>query len=215
MFTGIVEAVGTLVEVKVTAGGQRVRVHAALANELALGDSLAVNGVCLTAILIDKSEAHFDIGPETARITTLGSLQPGQTVNLERAMKLDSRLGGHLVLGHVDGIGAVEDIRRDGDSHWVTVAYPPPLAPFFIRKGSVAVDGVSLTIAGLGETQFDVQIVPFTFAATTFGRLRTGDRVNLECDMIGKYVARALELGAGGDARRTKNEERKTRTAER
>ena len=194
MFTGIVEAVGTLVEVKVTAGGQRVRIQAALANELALGDSLAVNGVCLTAILIDNGEAHFDIGPETARITTLGSLQPGQTVNLERAMKLDSRLGGHLVLGHVDGIGAVEDIRRDGDSHWVTVAYPPQLAPFFIRKGSVAVDGVSLTIAGLGETQFDVQIVPFTFAATTFGRLRTGDRVNLECDMIGKYVVRAAEL---------------------
>ena len=139
-------------------------------NELALGDSLAVNGVCLTAILIDNGEAHFDIGPETARITTLGSLQPGQTVNLERAMKVDGRLGGHLVLGHVDGVGVIGEIRPEADSHWVTIGYPPPLAPFFIRKGSVAVDGVSLTVAGLGETEFDVQIVPFTFGATTFGR---------------------------------------------
>jgi riboflavin synthase len=195
MFTGIVEAVGTLAEVKSTAGGQRVRVQTMLSSELAPGDSLAVNGVCLTVILVDQGEAHFDIGPETARITTLGSLEPGQAVNLERPMKLDGRLGGHLVLGHVDGIGIVEDVRREADSHWVTIGFPPALAPFFIRKGSVAVDGVSLTVAGLGETQFDVQIVPFTFGATTFGRLRTRHRVNLECDMIGKYVVRAMELG--------------------
>jgi riboflavin synthase len=194
MFTGIVEAVGTLVEVKATAGGQRVRIRTALASELAPGDSLAVNGVCLTAILLDNGEAHFDIGPETARITTLGAVEPGQTVNLERPVKLDGRLGGHLVLGHVDGIGSVDDIRSEAESHWVTIGFPAHLAPFFIRKGSVAVDGVSLTVAGLGETQFDVQIVPYTFTATTFGRLRRSDRVNLECDMIGKYVVRAMEL---------------------
>jgi riboflavin synthase len=214
MFTGIVEAVGTLVEVKATAGNQRVRIQAALANELSPGDSLAVNGVCLTAILVDNGEAHFDIGPETARVTTLGSLQPGQNVNLERPMTLDGRLGGHLVLGHVDGIGAVREIRREAESHWVTIGFPEALAPFFIRKGSVAVDGVSLTVAGLGDEEFDVQIVPFTFDATTFGRLRIGDRVNLECDMIGKYVVRAMELG-GTNERRTKNEERSTRTPER
>jgi riboflavin synthase len=194
MFTGIVEAVGTLVEVKATAAGQRVRIETTLARELAPGDSLAVNGVCLTAMLLDNGEAHFDIGPETARITTLGALEPGETVNLERPMKLDGRLGGHLVLGHVDGIGIVEDIRSEAESHWVTIGFPTQLAPFFIRKGSVAVDGVSLTVAGLGETQFDVQVVPYTFTATTLGRLRRGDRVNLECDMIGKYVVRAMEL---------------------
>ena len=133
MFTGIVEAVGTLSEVKSTADGRRIRVEAALTRELSAGDSLAVNGVCLTAILVDNGEAHFDIGPETARVTTLGSLQPGQTVNLERPMKLDGRLGGHLVQGHVDGIGVVQDIRREADSHWVTIGFPPELAPLFIR----------------------------------------------------------------------------------
>jgi riboflavin synthase len=207
MFTGIVEAVGTLVEVKATAGGQRIRIHAALADELVPGDSLAVNGVCLTALLVDNGEAHFDIGPETARITTLGSLQPGQRVNLERPLKLDGRLGGHFVLGHVDGIGIVEEIRPEAESHWFTIGFPSTLAPFFIRKGSIAVDGVSLTVAGLDDEAFDVQVVPFTFGATTFGRSRIGDRVNLECDMIGKYVVRAIELG-GADERRTTTEER-------
>jgi len=201
MFTGIVEAIGTLVEVKATAAGQRVRIQAALANELSPGDSLAVNGVCLTAILVNDGEAHFDIGPETARITTLGALQPHQTVNLERPLKLDGRLGGHLVLGHVDGIGTVQEIRREGESHWVTIGFPAALAPLFIRKGSVAVDGVSLTVAGLGDEAFDVQVVPFTLGATTFGSVRTGDRVNLECDMIGKYVVRAMELRIADDRR--------------
>jgi riboflavin synthase alpha subunit len=194
MFTGIVEAVGTLVEVRATAAGRRVRIAAPLVGELAPGDSLAVNGVCLTAILIANGEAHFDIGPETARITTLGALEPGQSVNLERPMKLDGRLGGHLVLGHVDGVGTVEEIRAEAESHWFRISFPASLARLFICKGSVAVDGVSLTVAGLSQAQFDVQIVPFTFGATTFGRLRPRDRVNLECDMIGKYVVRAMEL---------------------
>jgi riboflavin synthase len=197
MFTGIVEATGTLVEVNATADGRRLRVQAALTRELAPGDSLAVNGVCLTAVEIANDAAQFDIGPETARITTLGAVRPGQTVNLERPMKLDGRLGGHLVLGHVDAIGVVESIRREADSHWITIGFPLTLAPFFIRKGSVAVDGVSLTIAGLSDTSFDVQIIPFTFAATTFGHLRPGDQVNLECDMIGKYVVRAMQLHHG------------------
>jgi riboflavin synthase len=211
MFTGIVEAVGTLVEVKPTAAGRRVRVEAALASELAPGDSLAVNGVCLTAIVADNGEAHFDIGPETSRVTTLGTLEPGQLVNLERPMRLDGRLGGHLVLGHVDGIGVVQEVRCEADSHWITIGFPQELAPYFIRKGSVAVDGVSLTVAGLGAAEFDVQIIPFTFNATTFKRLRAGDRVNLECDMMGKYVVRAMELRGAAGARGTKNEERRTK----
>lgn len=194
MFTGIVEVIGTLAEVKPMAGGQRVRIQTPLAAELAPGDSLAVNGVCLTVILTDGDEVHADVGPETARITTLGTLQRSQGVNLERALRLEDRLGGHLVLGHVDGIGVVDEIRPDAGGHWLTVSFPPSLAPFFIRKGSIAVDGVSLTVAGLGDREFDVQIVPFTWTATTLGRLRAGDTVNLECDMIGKYIARAVEL---------------------
>jgi len=201
MFTGIVEAVGNLVEVKPLADGYRVRIETPLATDLKPGDSLAVNGVCLTVILTDKGEVHADVGPETVRVTTLGGLQRGQGVNLERPMRLDGRLGGHLVLGHVDGVGGVEEIQVDSGSYWLTVGYPPALALYFIRKGSVAVDGVSLTVAGLGDRHFDVQIVPFTWTHTTLGALRVGDKVNLECDMIGKYVVRATELGGPGGSR--------------
>jgi riboflavin synthase len=194
MFTGIVEALGTLVEVKPITGSFRLRVQTSLARDMQLGDSLAVNGVCLTVILRDGDEVHADVGPETTRVTNLGSLQRGQSVNLERPMRLDGRLGGHLVLGHVDGIGVVDDVRPDSESYWLTVSFPPALATLFIRKGSVAVDGVSLTIAGLGDRQFDVQVIPYTWQHTTLRTLRAGDKVNLECDMIGKYVARALEV---------------------
>jgi riboflavin synthase len=194
MFTGIVEAVGTLTEVKGTGGGYRVRIHTPLSAQMKVGDSLAVNGVCLTVILIDGEHVLADVGPETSRVTTLGSLQRGQDVNLERPLRADGRFDGHFVLGHVDGVGVVEEIRAEGESHWLTVGFPPPLAPFFIRKGSISVDGISLTIAGLGERQFDVMIIPFTWGSTTLRTLHKGDKVNLECDMIGKYVARAMEL---------------------
>jgi riboflavin synthase len=194
MFTGIVEAVGTLAEVKGTGGGFRVRIDTPLSGEMKLGDSLAVNGVCLTVILIDGQHVLADVGPETARVTTLGALQRGQAVNLERPMRGDGRIDGHFVLGHVDGVGVIEEIRAEGESCWLTIGFPPALAPFFIRKGSVAVDGISLTVAGLGERQFDVMVIPYTWASTTLKSLRKGDKVNLECDMIGKYVIRAMEL---------------------
>lgn len=194
MFTGIVEALGTLVEVKPMAGGYRLRVQTALAAELAIGESLAVNGVCLTIILRDGDEVHAEVGPETARVTNLNALQRGQQVNLERPVRLDGRLGGHLVLGHVDGVGVVDEVRPDADSHWITVSFPPSLAALFVRKGSIAVEGVSLTVAGLGERQFDVQVIPYTWKHSTLHTLRAGDKVNLECDMIGKYVVRALEI---------------------
>lgn len=196
MFTGIVEQVGRLVEVKPMAGGFRVRVATSLAGETQPGDSIAVNGVCLTALVAADGEVHFDIGPETARVTTLGSLERGQTVNLERPLRADARLGGHFVLGHVDGMGAVEDLRPEGDSLWITISYPAPLAPLFIRKGSVTVDGVSLTVAGLDDRRFDVMIVPYTRRHTTLGARAIGDRVNLECDVLGKYVLRAAEVAA-------------------
>ena len=194
MFTGIVEAVGVLDEVKGTGGGFRVRIHTALSKEMKVGDSLAVNGVCLTVILVDGEHVLADVGPETSRVTTFGALQRGQEVNLERPMRLDGRLDGHFVLGHVDGVGVIEEIRAEGESRWLTIGFPPSLAPFFIRKGSIAVDGISLTVAGLGERQFDVMVIPFTWASTTLKSLKKGDKVNLECDMIGKYVSRAMEL---------------------
>jgi riboflavin synthase len=194
MFTGIVEAVGTLSEVKGTGGGYRVRIHTPLSATLQVGESLAVNGVCLTVILIDGEHVLADVGPETSRVTTLGTLQRGQEVNLERPVKADGRLDGHFVLGHVDGVGAIDEIRPEGESRWLTIGFPPALAPFFIRKGSVAVDGVSLTVAGLGDRQFDVMVIPFTWSHTTLRTLRKGDKVNIECDMIGKYVVRSLEM---------------------
>lgn len=194
MFTGIVEAVGTLSEVKTSGAGFRVRILTALAPSMKLGDSLAVNGVCLTVILIDGEHVLADVGPETARVTTLGGLQRGQAVNLERPLQFDGRMDGHFVLGHVDGVGTLDEIRLEGEARWLTIGFPRDLAPFFIRKGSIAVDGISLTVAGLGERQFDVMVIPYTWGNTSLQSLRKSDKVNLECDMIGKYVLRAMEL---------------------
>lgn len=194
MFTGIVEATGSLAEVKGTGGGFRVRIETPLSAHVKIGDSLAVNGVCLTVILIDGAHVLADVGPETARVTTFNALQRGQEVNLERPMRSDGRVDGHFVMGHVDGVGVIEEVRQEGESRWLTVTFPPALAPYFIRKGSIAVDGVSLTVAGLGERQFDVMIIPHTWSHTALKNLRKGDKVNLECDMIGKYIVRAMEL---------------------
>jgi riboflavin synthase len=202
MFTGIVESVGKLAEVKPMAGGYRVRIQTPLAGELKPGDSLAVNGVCLTVILTDAGEVHADVSPETARVTTFGMLQREQDVNLERPLRVDARIGGHLVQGHIDGVGTIDEVRPDADCHWLTVSFPPALAAYFIRKGSVAIDGVSLTVAGLGDRQFDVQIIPFTWDHTSLHGVKASDKVNLECDMIGKYVARAMELAGQGKGRK-------------
>lgn len=196
MFTGLIETVGEVVEAKGTSAGTRLRVRTALAQQVTLGESVAVNGVCLTVTLVENGEIHADVGPETARITTLGSLHRGQSVNLERSMRADARFGGHFVQGHIDAMGAIEEIRDEADAHWLTISFPGSLAPYLVRKGSIAVDGVSLTIAGLGETRFDVMIIPFTWQHTNLRALKAGDRVNLECDMIGKYVARNMELVA-------------------
>jgi riboflavin synthase len=198
MFTGLIEAVGTVAELKTTAGGFRIRIQTSLAADLSPGDSLAVNGVCLTVIAADGGEVHADIGPETARVTTLGSLRGEQQVNLERPMRADGRLGGHFVQGHIDGTGIVEEIRPDGDSHWLTISFDRSLSPYLIRKGSIAVDGVSLTVAGLGGNVFEAMIIPFTWSNTALSSLKVRERVNIECDMIGKYVARAIELTEDG-----------------
>ena len=198
MFTGLIEAVGTVAELKTAASGFRIRIQTSLAADLSPGDSLAVNGVCLTVIAADGGEVHADIGPETARVTTLGSMRGEQQVNLERPMRADGRLGGHFVQGHIDGTGIVEEIRPDGDSHWLTISFDRTLSPDLIRKGSIAVDGVSLTVAGLGGNVFEAMIIPFTWSNTALSSLKVRERVNIECDMIGKYVARAIELTEDG-----------------
>lgn len=194
MFTGLVEAVGELAERKPTSGGFRLRIATSLASALTPGDSIAVNGVCLTVIVAERGEFHADVGPETVRVTTLGWLPIGGRVNLERPLRADSRLGGHFVQGHVDSIGHVEELRADRDFHWLTVSFPGSLAPFIVHKGSIAVDGISLTVAGLGKDRFDIQVVPFTMEHTNLAKAQIRDRVNLECDMVGKYVVRAAEL---------------------
>jgi riboflavin synthase len=194
MFTGLVESVGELIERKPTSGGVRFRIASGLAGELSPGDSLAVNGVCLTVILAEGSEVHADVGPETLRVTTLGGITRGTLVNLERPLRADGRFGGHFVQGHVDGIGHVEELRSESDFSWMTVTFPQQLAPFIVHKGSIAVDGISLTVAGLGADRFDVMVVPYTLEHTNLKRLQVRDRLNIECDMVGKYVVRAAQL---------------------
>lgn len=196
MFTGLIEAVGRVDDVQRTAAGLRLRIGTALGSGLAAGDSLAVNGVCLTVVTTGEMHVECDVGPETARITTLGALRKEEALNLERPMRADGRFGGHFVQGHVDGTGRLTRIREDGDARWLTVSFSEALAPYLIAKGSVAVDGISLTVASLAEDTFDVMIVPFTWARTNLPGRRAGDQVNLECDMVGKYVVRAAELVA-------------------
>ena len=193
MFTGLIEAVATVARLDPLGSGYRLRLETPLAPELQLGESVAVDGVCLTVTSRDAGGWDADIGPETARVTTLGSFRPGRRVNLERSMRADSRFGGHLVQGHVDATGEVLAIRPDGESHWIDVAFPEPLSPLFVAKGSVAVNGVSLTVATLETARFSVMIIPFTWEHTSLSALQRGARVNLECDMVGKYVARAAE----------------------
>ena len=177
------------------AGGQRLTIETPLAAELALGDSVATSGVCLTVVARDATTWSADVSPETLRVTALGGLTEGDEVNLERPLAIGSRLGGHFVQGHVDGTGRVDAVLPEGEFYRVRISFPPQLAAYFIEKGSVAVDGISLTVAALAASTFDVQIIPHTWTATTLRHAQPGTIVNLECDMVGKYVLRSLSLG--------------------
>jgi riboflavin synthase len=194
MFTGLIEATGEVVERQAAPGGLLLSIESALAGELKVGDSLAVNGVCLTVVSADAGRIRADVGPETIRVTTLGRLTPGACVNLERPVRADGRFGGHIVQGHIDAVGVLERRRPEAEFEWLTFSFPSELAPYLVHKGSIAVDGISLTIATLHADRFDVQIVPFTLEHTNLRSLRSGERVNLECDLVGKYVARAVAL---------------------
>lgn len=192
MFTGLIEAVGLVREVGPTPGGRILEVQSPLAADLVDGDSVAVNGVCLTVTSRAPSCFRATISPETMRVTTLGSVEAGERVNLERPLKFEGRLGGHFVLGHVDGVGTVTAVEPDGECYWLDVDVPGALAPFLIHKGSIALDGISLTIAALEGARVRVQIVPFTWEHTTLSAKRPGAALNIETDVIGKYVARLM-----------------------
>ena len=196
MFTGIVEEVGEVLAIAADGTTRRFTVRAAVTLEGSdAGASVAVNGACLTVVKRDAGTLTFDLGPETLERTTLGRLRPGAAVNLERPLRLGTPLGGHLVLGHVDGVATVDTVTRVESAARVRVVLPgPEFAPLLVPKGSVAVDGVSLTVAALEAAAFEVMLIPHTLAATTLGRLRAGQSVNVEADVIGKYVVRSLAL---------------------
>jgi riboflavin synthase len=196
VFTGIVEETGAVRAVERRGDVARLAIGARVALEGSdVGASVAVSGVCLTVVERGADALVFEVGPETLTRTTLGTLKAGDAVNLERPLRFGAAVGGHLVLGHVDGIATVQDVTRVESTARVRIALPgPALAPLLIPQGSVAVDGVSLTIAALAVVTFEVMVIPHTLAVTTFGRLAPGQAVNLEMDVIGKYLQRSLEL---------------------
>ncbi len=198
MFTGIIEALGTVERVDSGAEGARLVVRAgAVIDDARIGDSIAVNGVCLTITALNDGTFTADVSLETLRRSTLGGLRGGDPVNLERPLRVDQRLGGHIVQGHVDGVGTITGVRPEGDGIWMQLAPPAALLPLLVEKGSVAIDGVSLTVAALADGGFAVALIPHTLAVTTLGRRRVGEPVNIEVDILAKYVQRLLE-GARG-----------------
>ena len=196
MFTGIIEELGRVRSLEQRGEGVRLRVDARVVTEgTREGDSIAVNGVCLTALEVRADSFAADGSRETLERSTLGALRAGSAVNLERAVTPQTRLGGHIVQGHVDGRGRFLAAEAHGGSWTVRVAYPPELARYLVFKGSVAVEGISLTVAGLTAEYFEIAIIPKTWAATNLSTLRAGDTVNLEADIIAKYVERILTVG--------------------
>ncbi|MGP1585192.1 MAG: riboflavin synthase [Schwartzia sp. (in: firmicutes)] len=203
MFTGIVEEIG---EIKAIGNG-RLKVRAAVVLDgLRVGDSIAVNGVCLTVTAFDACSFTADVMPETFRRTTFGALPLGSSVNLERALSLGGRLGGHLVSGHVDGVGQIVDVREEKNARILRISAPPDILRYVIEKGSVAIEGVSLTVAAVTAAWFSVSLIPHTREITTLHQKKSGDRLNIENDVVGKYVEKFLvtpepsskESGHGG-----------------
>ena len=193
MFTGLIEEVGTLRAVRRGAHSAVLSIGAeTVLSGLKTGDSVAVNGVCLTVTAQDSGGFTADVMHETLNRSSLGALAPGSPVNLERAMAADSRFGGHIVSGHIDGMGQILALRDEGNAVWITIAAPPELLRGIVEKGSVAIDGVSLTVAAVTDQDFSVSIIPHTGGQTTLLHRRPGEQVNLETDIIGKYVSRLL-----------------------
>jgi riboflavin synthase len=194
MFTGLVESMGTVRDVASDGVGTLLRIEEpVIAPELPLGASVAVNGACLTVVAADQLSFSFQAGPETLRLTNLGELRPGMKVNLERSLRLGDRLDGHIVQGHVDGLGHISRRERQGEWEFVWFSCSTDLAWQMIRKGAIAVDGISLTLVDVAVDSFSVALIPHTMSATTLGFKNPGDTVNLEIDMFAKYVFKCLE----------------------
>ena len=194
MFTGIVEEMGAIISIDKTLAGTRMTILAsAVMGDLNIGDSISVNGACLT--VVSKTDRNFsvEVSPETLSVTTLGQFSAGSPLNLERAMKLNERLGGHLVAGHIDGVGTIRSRQQDGNAILLTIEAPPEILRHCILKGSITVDGISLTINHVTDRGFTVSIIPHTAKVTTLGLKQVGDQVNLESDLVGKYVERLLQ----------------------
>ena len=199
MFTGIVRELGRVASIEGGAGGVRLELDApATAPTVGLGDSVAVNGCCLTVVGSDGGRLAFDAVPETLRRTTLGALRPGDPVNVEPALRVGDPLGGHFVQGHVDGVGRVQSIEAEGDGLRAFVAAAPEILRYCVEKGSITVEGVSLTVAELADDAFAVALIPHTLAETTLSELAPGREVNLEVDLLAKYAERLL--GGNGPA---------------
>ena len=197
MFTGIIEELGRVCSIERRGEGVRLTVEARVVAEgTREGDSISVNGVCLTALDVRPDSFAADGSRETLQRSTLGNLRAGSVVNLERAVTPATRLGGHIVQGHVDARGRFLGAEEHGGSWTVRIAYPPEMAPYLVFKGSVAIEGISLTVAGLSDEHFEIAVIPKTWAVTNLSRLRPGDPVNLEADVIAKYVERILSVGS-------------------
>ena len=192
VFTGLVEDRGTVVAIDTTADGARLRVRTRLAADVGEGDSVAVCGVCLTATAIEDDSFAADAMHETLRRSSLGALDVGSPVNLELALRADARLGGHIMQGHVDGTGSVAAVRDDGFARVITIAAGPELLRYVVEKGSIAVDGVSLTVSRVDGEGFDVSLIPETLERTTLGEVAPGGTVNLEVDIVAKYVEKLV-----------------------
>ena len=192
MFTGIVEECGQVAAIEPVEGGARLVIAASFAGDLGVGESVAANGACLTVTAIDSEAGTFafDLLAETLRVTNLGDLHPGDPVNLERALAIGDRLSGHFVQGHVDCTSEILAFEREGQDHRLEIALPPDFARYLIRKGSICVDGISLTAADLQEDRFTIWIIPHTAEVTNLGSAAAGNRVNLEFDLLAKYLER-------------------------
>jgi riboflavin synthase len=197
MFTGLVQDIGSVECVEGGADGARLRIATALGAEIRLGDSIAVNGVCLTATEADASGFATEAMNQTLEVTVIGALEPGARVNLELATRADERLGGHIVQGHADGSGCVLEVSEDGFARRVRVEIPPELLRYVVDKGSLALNGVSLTVATLGDTWVEVSLIPETLERTNLGDAAPGDPLNVEVDVVAKYVERLLTPFAG------------------
>jgi len=197
MFTGLVEDIGTVESVEKGVEGARLRIATELAPKIAEGDSVAVNGVCLTATAVDAGSFETEAMNQTLNVTALGGLEAGGRVNLELALKASDRLGGHIVQGHADGVGEVVAVEEDGFARRLRVRLGPELLRYVVVKGSIALNGVSLTVADLGDSWASVSLIPETLERTNLGEVAPGDRLNVECDVVAKYVERLLALFAG------------------